>query len=69
MPDPSLEVENLRRSLFSAKIENGHGAVGDGQSLVTSNPAACSMRVARAVMMGGAKDLCAYKRYTLNNEC
>ena len=24
---------------------------------------------ARAVTMGGAKDLCAYKRYVLNNEC
>ena len=36
MPDPSLEVEDLTHSQPKLKVD---GAVGDGQSLLASNPA------------------------------
>ena len=42
--------------------------VDGGQSLVAPMAHAAHVFV-RATMMSGAKDICTYKRYALNNEC
>ena len=69
--DPSLEVEDLTCSQPKLKSRWSCCMVmGSVYSLLIQ--LSCTQHAclsARAMMMGRAKDLCAYKRYALNNEC
>ena len=57
---------------FSAKLEKSMELLVMGRVYSLLIQLSCMQHAclrARAVMMGRAKDLCAYKRYALNNEC